>query len=334
VVACWLTPTLWTEEVPGGDSEHYRVPDPLNEDYWFFERRTGEVPEDQVAALGDSVVWGPHVASVETLPSHLSRRSVPVANLSLQGAHPAALAGLIEHFGGALRDRRIVLHLNLLWMSSPRHDLREDKEFAFNHPQLVPQFSPSIPCYRATASERLGNVVRRNVPFLQWGKHLQQAYFDHLDVPSWIVEHPDRDPLAALGGALPGPSSRPTEEPVSWTERGIRPQGFQWVDPETSLQWASFRRALSLLRQRGNRVFVLVGPFNEHLLTVEGRIGYQRVKDAAVTWLEREGVPFLAPRPLPSGMYADATHPLADGYKSLAETIAGSDPWRAFVGAP
>ena len=45
--------------------------------------------------------------------------------------------------------------------------------------------------------------------------------------------------------------------------------GQSWVDLGTSLQWRLFRAAVHTLLRRGNRVFVLVGPFNEHLLEAD-----------------------------------------------------------------
>lgn len=326
VIGTFLLPRLWSDDDPGRGTSGYRVPHELNEDYWFFEQlATRVVSEAEVLVFGDSVVWGAYVAKDETLSSHLSEDGIRVANLGLQGAHPAALAGLIEHYCDAVEEKGVILHCNLLWMSSPRHDLRQEKEFLFNHPELVPQFDPWIPCYKAALSDRIGVAVRREIGFMQWTRHLQHACFEHLDIPSWTVEHPHTSPASMLATAIPPPTDAPLERPVPWTDRGIRPQAFAWVDLESSLQWAQFRRAIGVLQERGNRVLVLVGPFNEHLLTPEGRAGYESLKRGVVAWLAENDVPFVAPDALPSNLYADASHPLAEGYARLASALRDAD---------
>jgi hypothetical protein len=68
-------------------------------------------------------------------------------------------------------------------------------------------------------------------------------------------------------------------------------------------------------------VFVLVGPFNEHLLTEKGREGYARLREGLARWLRAEGVDHDVPLALESELYADASHPLAEGYRQLAERI-------------
>jgi hypothetical protein len=242
----------------------------------------------------------------------------------VDGMHPAALAGLLEYHGGAVSGKKVVLHCNPLWMSSAKHDLSDGDEFRFNHPALVPQFSPRIPCYREEVSRRIGFVVERNVPFLGWANHLQLAYFGQTSIPEWTMEHPYGNPLAAVTLTLPSPAGDTLRHrPRPWFDQGIRPQDFAWVDPGSSFQWRSFRRALEILRGRGNRVFVVVGPFNEHLLTETGRAGYGRVREGIVAWLVAAGVEHDAPPALPSELYADASHPLAAGYAELARRLAG-----------
>jgi hypothetical protein len=62
-----------------------------------------------------------------------------VVNLGVDGVHPVALAGLVEHYGHEIRGRKVLLHCNLLWMSSPEADLQGGKERSINHPALIPQ---------------------------------------------------------------------------------------------------------------------------------------------------------------------------------------------------
>ena len=115
-----------------------------------------------------------------------------------------------------------------------------------------------------------------------------------------------------------------------WTERHLARFNPDWVDLATSFQWKYFRQTIETLREHGNRVFVLVGPFNEHMLTAEGLRGYERIRSAAEVWFAANGIPYCAPRSLPTECYADASHPLAAGYALMAEGLLTSDTFRRF----
>jgi hypothetical protein len=258
----------------------------------------------------------------------------PFVNLGLDGVHPAALCGLVEHYGGAIRGRRAILNCNLLWLSSPRHDLSSEKEFAFNHPGLAPQFSPRIPCYRASLSQKIGTVIGRNVPMLGWADHLRIAYFGGADLATWTLEHPYESPLAPVTLDLPSPDELPSPRPDArpWSAKGIVQHSPEWVDLDKSIQWRFFRRTVEVLHRRGNEVFVVVGPYNEHMLTPKGLRGYDALKGQVAAWLREEGIPHDILPALPTGEYADASHPTAAGYRRLAERLFDQEPFRRFCG--
>ena len=172
-----------------------------------------------------------------------------------------------------------------------RADLQDDKATEFNHPRLVPQFVPRLPAYKAEISPRLGVLVERRFPFSSWTTHLQQAYYDRTDIPGWTLEHPYDNPLAPLLRGLPPSDNSLRHLPQPWYKSGITEQDYPWVDLETSLQWQAFQRLVDVLQQRGNRVFVLVGPFNEHLLTPASLQRYQQVKATIAAWLEKTDSP-------------------------------------------
>ena len=77
-------------------------------------------------------------------------------------------------------------------------------------------------------------------------------------------------------------------------------------------------------------MFVLVGPFNEHMLTHDSRRVYEERKRGVENWLKQEGVAHFVPPALPSKCYADASHPLADGYAMLAKELLESQSFRQF----
>jgi hypothetical protein len=305
----------------------YRIPYDLNEDYWFYERCTRlAVKEYETLLIGDSVIWGQYALREATLGHYLNQEfdRERCVNLGLNGAHPVALYGLLEHYGASIRGKQVLLHFNPLWLSSPTNDLQGDKDIPFNHPRLVPQFRPWLARYKEEISPRLGVLVEQRVPFSSWTRHLQLAYFDRESVPAWTLEHPTANPLRPLLQGLPPSDNRLRLGALPWTRNKlISKQTYDWVAPETSLQWEFFRRSVDLLRRRGNQVFVLVGPFNEHILARETNVHeYQsKIKAAVVAWLHDQGAAYLAPAPLPSDLYADASHPLGPGYAILAQQV-------------
>jgi len=317
---------------PGPD---YRIPYRLGEDYWLYRRYCRRVcPEERTLVVGDSVVWGHYVSSHETLSHYLNELAggERFANLGLDGIHPAALAGLLEDYARDLSGKRVLLVCNPLWMSSPTHDLQSDKSFSFNHPRLVPQFFPRIPCYKEPLANRLGIVVERHVPLFAWVGHLRNAYFDNSDFAAWLLEHPGENPAAAVTLELPSPDEPPSPPPDArpWTVKGLKPFNPPWVELETSLQWRSFCRGIEILRGRGNRVFVLVGPFNEPMLDPRSLDTYRRRKAEIGAWLARHEVPHYVPAPLASELYADASHPLAEGYAEIAGQLWAEESFAAF----
>jgi hypothetical protein len=357
-------PRLWETFEPLPECANSRVPYRLSDDYWTFARYCRRAAaRRQLAVIGDSVVWGHYASKDGTLPAHLNRLCGDdrFANLGVDGVHPGALVGLIDCYAGPLRGGKVLVHCNLLWTSSPERDLSTAKEAVFNHPGLVPQFWPERPpAFHEPLSGRLGNVVVRNCGFLGWSKHLQLAYFSEpaeedgphglpaqgdpgeppvappaSDWATWTLRHPYESPGTAFGGVPASPSDPPSPPPVArpWTEQaGVSRQNFRWVDLARSFQWRSFRRVVDILRRRGNEVFVLVGPFNEHMLTPRSLAAYQSRRSEVEHWLAEQLLAHHVAAVLPSELYADASHPLEAGYALLAQRLASDPEFRRFAG--
>lgn len=335
VLAFWLIPLAWQKIEPLDLEADYRIPYRLGNDYWNYRRTSHELCRgDNTVLVGDSVIWGHYVDSHETLSHYLNAGDEHhFVNLGVDGIHPVALAGLVEYYGDAIRNKRVILNCNLLWMSSPRHDLTSDKETPFNHPALAPQFTVNIPCYRATLSERLGIVVGRHFRFLGWADHVRIAYFGSDDLATRSFEHPYENPLDQVTLSLPSPDEPPSPKPDAraWDEKGLRKVNPEWVPLESSLQWRFFRQTVQRLRQRGNRVLVMIGPLNEHMFTADGLAVYQERKVAATAWHKEQGIPCVTAEVLPSRTYADLSHPNAEGYAILAEQLKKESEFRKFL---
>ncbi|MEK7677622.1 MAG: hypothetical protein AAB676_17475 [Verrucomicrobiota bacterium] len=349
-----LAPLFWPKIERFETGLDYRLPYPLSKDYWLYARRLRQRDDARsILVLGDSVIWGEYVLPDGTLSHFLSRESGSAgafANAGVNGLFPLALEGLVRYYGGAIHGRKVLLHCNVLWMSSPKADLQTDKEEKFNHAELVPQFWPRIPCYKAEIAGRLEIVAERNLNFLAWVGHLQNAYFDQKNILAWTLaedggdppKYPNtyKSPLAPITLTLPnafkddperGPRS-PRHKP--WSSDGIGRTQFEWVDLETSLQWNAFQRLTKLLRERGNDVLVVIGPFNEHIMAEENRLAFRKLRDGIAAWLSQNQIPCLVPATLPCELYADASHPLTDGYALLAKRLSENESFRKWQSGP
>ncbi len=345
-----LTPPLWKRLERFETGQDYRIPYALSKDYWLYERRAEQLAPTNIIVLGDSVVWGEYVLPDGTLSHFLSREAGQperFVNAGVNGLFPLALEGLVNYYGAPLRGHKVLLHCNPLWMSSPKADLQTTKEEQFNHSRLVPQFSPRIPCYKADASERFGAIVERNVPLVEWANHLQSAYFGQKSILSWTLaddgsdppRYPNsyKNPFAQISLRVPSaPEADPDRGPKSprhkpWSKDGKGSTRFDWVNLDTSLQWAAFQRLVQLLRARGDDVLVVAGPFNEHMMAEENRPDYRRLRDGIADWLAKNHVACIVPEPLPSALYADASHPLTEGYELLAHRFYDDATFRRWT---
>ena len=330
----YLAPTLWEHVEKFEPASDYRLPYDLSKDYWLYERYCRSAcSQYDTLVVGDSVVWGHFVPADNTLSHHLNNLAgrPRFANLGADGTHPAALEGLLRYYATDISNKNVILHLNPLWMTSPRHDLQIEKEYRFNHPKLVPQFTPTIPCYKASFPTRISTAINRNIPFFNFSSHLNITDFNSMDVPAWTIEHPYGNPLSSVTLRLPTFDKFERPNGAARPGRGPGQTTLQWVELETSLQWLFFRRSVTLLRKRNNRVFVLVGPFNEHKLDADSIDTYRNMQAEIEAWLRRNNVPYYMPDVLPSHLYVDASHPLGAGYAALAKQLFENDSFTSYV---
>jgi len=332
-------PMIWESSETFQPQADYRVPFKLSDDYWVYRRRAeAAAAEDGVLIIGDSVVWGEYVKSGGTLSAALNGRmpSQRFRNGGLSGTHPLALEGLVRHYAGSLSGRKVILHCNLLWIGSPERDLSLEtkRDITFSHPRLIPQLSRRIPAYKVSWSERLGVTVDHAAPFRSWVQHMRIRSWDSLDMHSWSLDNPYRNPLQTISLELPQPQIKPRHgtNPNSWIEQGLERQDIPWVDLDVSLQWQAFKNTITILQQRDNELFVIVGPFNDHLLSDESRERYNAIKQRVEDWLSSQQMPYFAPVSLPSHLYGDASHPLREGYAHLAGQLSTNTTFRKWMG--
>ena len=266
--------------------------------------------------IGDSVVWGEYVTPEGTLSHYLNRQGGQhFANLGLGGAHQLALIGLVTHYASAIENTTVVLQCNPLWMSSraPRSARRLGRGV---------QSSPAHSAVLAARAALSGGdfrpacrAGRSSFPFNQWTNHIQQAYYDRGPIPAWTIVHPYEIPFTPLTRGLPALDHNRRSEELPWFKTGKAKTHFEWFDErEQSLQFRAFKEVVEVLKRRGNRVFVLVGPLNEHMLADDSLRRYEKVKTWIKEWLEQREIAHAMPPALASEQYGDMSHPLAAGY--------------------
>lgn len=343
-------PRLWNQIETFSIGPDYRIPYALSKDYGLYQRRLQRMEPHQIPLLGDSVIWGEYVARDGTLPHFLNEETGQpdrFVNASINGLFPLAMEGLLRHYGQTIRNQKVILHFNPLWMTSPESDLSSPKEQKFNHARLVPQFTHKIPCYRAPFNDKASIVITRPSTFFAWVAHLQNAYFEQQNLYAWTLADDHQYP-PAYPNATANPLKQITltvpEEPKTdphrgvasprhkpWSTTGIGTQQFPWVPPDQSIQWHAFQRIVKLLGKRGNHVLVIMGPFNTHIMTAENRVQFEEEIRTVQSWLDAQGIATLTPDVLTSPLYGDSSHPLTEGYRQLARHIASDPSYQAWI---
>jgi len=319
-------PRAWSRAQRFEAGTDYRFPYETSNDYWMYRQWCDRAAQQHpYLALGDSVIWGQYAGNNQTLTHYLNassgREGEDFANIAIDGIHPIAMEGLVRYYGASMEGRKVLINLNLLWMSSPMQDFQGDQEFRFNHPRLVPQVVGRFACYKPNLAEVMSVEAERHIEFFSCAKHINISCFANMPFSDWTLEHPYESPLTALGTSLPGTDVGPQSKPVDWKKRGMGGQDFAWVPLSESNQWRAFTRTLDLLREKGASVFVLFVPINPYLQTDDSRArGEAQAKDAKA-WLEGARLPYYCADGLQSVQYADASHPLADGYAEIARRL-------------
>lgn len=331
------------EKIPFG--KDFRIPAKLKGDYWLFSKWSEyAVKHSSVLIMGDSVPWGQFVKSKQTLASCFTQQNhqkVSFANLGIGGVHPVALVGLLKYHGAAIHNTKVLLYWNLVWMRSDKMDLRQKKEFAnLNHPRLLSQTDFSITCYQADFETRCTRWLDQHSSLTSLINHLRMNYYGNNDLQSWMLEHPYRCPFSVINFKVDAPflanphakdierarQAAPDDQrnPLNWQRRlvdgrGYRLKDFPWVAPKDSRQWTAFLQSVKLLKQRGNQVFVLIGPLNANMLkSRENRELYASIRTKADKILTRQQVGHILVPALASDLFADLSHPLAKGYSLIA----------------
>ncbi|HPS57446.1 MAG TPA: hypothetical protein PK514_05010 [Spirochaetota bacterium] len=320
-----IIPCVDTSQFTG----NYRIPYSLGEDYFFYEKYVETVAAScRIAFIGDSVIWGHYTDSSSSLTAYLNAASGTqrFANIGIDGIHPAALNGLINNYCTSLKNGRVIIGINLLWMSSPKHDLSGETNSSINHRALLTQFPGKIPAYSPAAEERLTLLARRDIPLFTWLEHMRSSEFAERNVYRWTMANPYANPEGYFVH----------KDEVFTPPDPVRPdrmtgRDMEWVLPEKSLQWRYMLDSIRRLKEQGNSVIAVITPFNTFMLTEKSRLERDMIISAMQNELASDGITAFAPVLDKAEYYADLSHPVAAGYGIIASQLMSNDEFSEFV---
>ena len=328
-----IFPLAWKSLEKFDTPTNFRLAQQYRDDYWLFAKWARTVGREYpIIFLGDSVIWGTYVGNDNTLPVQLNNLfgKNKVANLAIDGLHYVALKGLLKYYGSAISDKKVVLHFNPLWLNSRKFDLSDEKEFPIHHPRLLPQWFPRIKSYRQTLEVKAGIIQERYLPYISLVNHLRLCHLDNKNFSQWVVDNPYKNPFAEISLKVGAASKKSSNEVENWKARKLGIQNWRWVTLTDSFQWKYFVKSIKLLQSRDNEVFVMVGPINPYMLTAVSLRRYRTLQSDIATWLEQNHIDYFIVPDMPSHLYADASHPLKEGYNLIAQQMFTDEKFLAW----
>ena len=306
-------------------NDDFRLAYRFRDDYHFYRRVSAEVCRRYPTVfLGDSVVWGMYAANSNTLPAKINRKlgRPEVGNLAIDGLHPVALLTLVREYGKAITGKKVLLYLNLLWVNTPLYDLTGDGKLAINHPRLLPQFDWSIKSYKGSFRDRCMAALEENVTFYALLHHIRVSGFNNDDIKNAVAKSPAENPFSKLKFEINPSETERADGKFAWDFSGIPLQEWPWVEPEKSRQFKAFLELAEILKARNNELTIVLGTINPYMQKPDTLKRYHQVRSAAAKLLTDKGFKVMDLPELKSSDYADASHPLPNGYEVLAEYMA------------
>lgn len=324
----------WEHYAPGPDHRETCWAE-LQSDYWAYMRWCRHARDRYDALLiGDSVVWGQEVDNDETISHYLNDYlgSEMIANMANDGLFMAGIRGFVRYYGDYLDNTNAIVQFNPLWMTSPRRDLRSDTRANYHHPRLIPQFDSRITYYH-DLNTRIGYRMEHIFRVFPFVRHLMANYYDNTSISGWMMNNPYRCPFSAITFQSATVMAEKQGKGIDWETKGMKQSDEPFVDPEESIQFECFLDALEGLTKKNTRVFVMIGPFNDHWLTPESRERLYAMIEKVKTVFDEKGYPYYdsITAGLPSKTFGDSCHLLREGHDILAKGMTADPAFRRWI---
>jgi hypothetical protein len=306
-------------------------------DYWAYNRWMKYARSHyKVLLIGDSVIWGQEVPINGTITHYLNESygKEIFANLGNDGLFMAGIDGIVKYYGENLNGANVLLQLSPLWMSSPTRDLRAPKKSNYHHPRLLPLLDRRITYYH-DFNTRLDYFFERYFRIFPFVRHLTAVYYDNMSVSAWMMANPYKNPFSAITfqSTPVMADSQGTDE--SWNKKDTKLMDSPFVNPSESVQWGFYKDALSRLEKKNSKVFVMIGPFNQYMLTPESRVRLFDMVDKIKKELDSMGVPYFDTFQvgIESNMFADTCHVLRQGHILIGQKMIADPKFREWIGS-
>ncbi|MCE5249215.1 hypothetical protein LLG96_03245 [bacterium] len=324
----------WESFTPGPDHRETCWAE-RQSDYWAYNRWIRYAREHyKVLLLGDSVIWGQEVPNTGTISHYINEYygKELVANLGNDGLFMAGINGIAHYWGDNLSNTNILLQLSPLWVLNLRRDLREDKKYNYHHPRLIPQFSRRIK-YHHDLNTRLGYFIERYLRLFPFVRHLMANYYDNKSISGWMMDNPYSNPFKAITFVATPVMAESQGQGISWELKKVKPSDEPFVPLSESIQWGLFTDAIQKFREKNTRVFVLIGPFNQYMLTPESQQRLFATVEDAKKDLDAMGVPYFDSFKIgiPSNEYGDSCHLLNEGHMRLAHALLDDESFKQWL---
>lgn len=304
-------------------------------DYWAYTRWIRYAREHyNVLLLGDSVIWGQEVRNDQTISHYLNEfygRDI-VANLGNDGLFMAGIDGIVKYYGEDLDNANIIVQLSPLWMANLRRDLRPEKKSNYHHPRLIPQFSTRINYYH-DLNTRIGYFIEHYVRVFPFVRHLMANYYDNESISSWMMDNPYKDPFTAITFQAAPVMAESQGESLDWETKKQKVSNEPFVNSSQSIQWGLYVDALKRFQVKNSRVFVMIGPYNQYMLTPESQLRLFTLIELLKKDLDALGIPYFDTFTigLPSRTFGDTCHLLKDGHIMLAKAMLSDERFRQWL---
>jgi hypothetical protein len=310
-------------------TENYRIPHSMNEDYYLYKIYSKHIASGSlIQVIGDSVIWGHYVSDEDTLTACLNRstKDKKFANMGLEGSYPIVMNGLIENFSSGLKNKKIIVGFNLLWISSQKHDLSGEPESNINHKRVLPQIYPVIPSYNPNIEDRLSAIVSR-CNLLLLIEHIKMSRFKEKNFYSWTMEHPHSSIIDYFTN-----SEIPIYKPTAAIRLDqMHEQNIDWVPIDKSMQWKFMLKTIAYLKKNGDDIIVLITPFNTYMVAEKSRERYYSIISDISDELSGNSIDFIIPVIDEKKYFADSSHFTAEGYRAMAENLLSSKKFQKFL---
>ena len=303
--------------------EDFRLPYINRDNYYLYSRCAEQAAAaSDYLLIGDSAIWGMYASNTETLSAQLNRmqKKVRFSNLAIDGLHPVAMKTLMENFGSSIRDRKVLIYFNPLWVNSAKYDLSSSEKFTVNHPELLPQFG-KIESYEAALDKKIKILLDRELLFFSQLRHIRNYFYNNSDFKSHLAKTGGINPFSVVRREISPEEKDHHGSKENYLTRRIPVQHWEWVQLTGSRQWCALTDTAKLLKSRGNDVTIMIGGINPGLLDEQTLSGLRKLRTEAAKLLSQENIHSITLPELDAALYADASHPLGDGYALLASDL-------------